>query len=88
MITLEDVIKEVQGHGMKRVFKKDGEPTKDGWVHYDRLVSILYMVRDLVDWDDNYFNYVIDRLEEILLFDCTTDKAREKIRERLYGQDW
>lgn len=88
MITLEDVIKEVQGHGMKRVFKKDGEPTKDGWVHYDRLVSILYMVRDLVDWDDNYFNYVIDRLEEILLYESTTDKAREKIRERLYGQDW
>ena len=84
MITLEDIIKEVQGHGMKRVFKKDGEPTKDGWRHYDRLVSILYMVRDLVDWDDNSFDYVIDRLEEILLYESTTDKAREKIRKRLY----
>lgn len=35
MTTLEDLIKEVQGHGMKRVFKKDGEPTKDGWVYYN-----------------------------------------------------
>lgn len=86
MTTLEDVIKEVQGHGMKRVFKKDGEPTKDGWRHYDRLVSILYMVRDLVDYDDNSFDYIIDKLEEILLFEGEiTDKAREKIRERLYG---
>ena len=85
MATLEDIIKEVQGHGMKRVFKKDGEPTKDGWVHYDRLISILYMVRSLVDWDVNDFDYVVSRLEKILLFESTTDKAREKIRERLYG---
>lgn len=85
MITLEDVIKEVQGHGMKRVFKKDGEPTKDGWVHYDRLVSILYMVKNLVDGDDDVFDGIVSELERILLFESTTDKAREKIRERLYG---
>lgn len=85
MITLEDVIKEVQGHGMKRVFKKDGEPTKDGWVHYDRLVSILYMVQQLVDGDDDEFDDIVHRLEEILLFESTTDKARERIEERLYG---
>lgn len=85
MITLEDVIKEVQGHSMKRVFKKDGEPTKDGWVHYDRLVSILYMVKQLVYDDDEVFDKIVQGLEEILLFESTTDKAREKIRERLYG---
>lgn len=86
MITLEDLIKEVQGHGMKRVFKKDGEPTKDGWVHYDRLTTILYMVKNLVGGDDDTFDRIISRLEEILLFEGEiTDKAREKIRERLYG---
>ena len=85
MITLEDLIKEVQGHGMKRVFKKDGEPTKDGWKHYDRLISILYMVKKLIDGDDDTFDGIVSRLEEILLYESTTDKAREKIRERLYG---
>ena len=85
MTTLEDVIKEVQGHGMKRVFKKDGEPTKDGWFHYDRLISILYMLKNLVDGDDDVFDGIVSELEEILLFESTTDKAREKIRERLYG---
>ena len=85
MTTLEDIIKEVQGHGMKRVFKKDGEPTRDGWVHYDRLVSILYMVKQLVGWGDDECDWVVSRLEEILLYESTTDKAREKIRERLYG---
>lgn len=85
MITLEDLIKEVQGHNMQRVFKKDGEPTKDGWKHYDRLVSILYMVKQLVYDDDEVFDKIVQGLEEILLFESTTDKAREKIRERLYG---
>ena len=86
MITLEDLIEEVQGHGMKRVFKKDGEPTKDGWVHYDRLVSILYMVKSLTGWSADECDWVVSRLEEILLFEGEiTDKAREKIRERLYG---
>lgn len=85
MTTLEDVIKEVQGHGMKRVFKKDGEPTKDGWVHYDRLMSILYMVIELTGWSMSEYDGLVSRLEEILLFESTTDKAREKIRERLYG---
>ena len=86
MITLEDLIKEVQGHGMKRVFKKDGEPTKDGWRHYDRLISILYMVKKLVGGDDDTFDRIISKLEEILLFEGEiTDKAKEKIRERLYG---
>jgi hypothetical protein len=28
---------------------------------------------------------IVGKLEEILLFESTTDKAREKIRERLYG---
>jgi hypothetical protein len=85
MITLEDVIKEVQGHGMKRVFKKDGEPTKDGWKHYNRLTTILYMVKSLTDWSEDECDWVVGRLEQILLFESTTDKAREKIRERLYG---
>ena len=85
MTTLEDIIKEVQGHGMKRVFKKDGEPTKDGWVHYDRLVSILYMVYQLAGWSISEYDGLVGRLEEILLFESTTDKARERIRERLYG---
>lgn len=86
MITLEDLIKEVQGHGMKRVFKKDGEPTKDGWVHYDRLTTILYMVKSLTGWSADECDWVVGRLEEILLFEGEiTDKAREKIRERLYG---
>ena len=85
MITLEDLIKEVQGHGMKRVFKKDGEPTKDGWKHYDRLTTILYMVKKLIDGDDDTFDRIVHDLEQILLFESTTDKAREKIRERLYG---
>ena len=85
MTTLEDIIKEVQGHGMKRVFKKDGEPTKDGWVHYDRLVSILYMLVGLTGWSESDCDWVVSRLEEILLFESTTDKARERIRERLYG---
>lgn len=85
MITLEDLIKEVQGHGMKRVFKKDGEPTKDGWKHYDRLVSILYMVCQLTDTDSEDMDKIVNKLEEILLYESTTDKAREKIGERLYG---
>lgn len=84
MTTLEDIIKEVQGHGMKRVFKKDGEPTKDGWVHYDRLVSILYMVCQLTGEGDDTFDRIVHDLEHILLYESTTDKAREKIRERLY----
>ena len=84
MITLEDVIKEVQGHNMQRVFKKDGEPTKDGWKHYDRLVSILYMVCQLTDTDPEDMDKIVNKLEEILLYESTTDKAREKIRERLY----
>jgi hypothetical protein len=85
MITLEDLIKEVQGHGMERVFKKDGEQTKDGWVHYDRLTTILYMVCQLTDTDPEDMDEIVGKLEEILLFESTTDKAREKIRERLYG---
>ena len=85
MITIVDLIKEVQGHGMKRVFKKDGEPTKDGWKHYDRLTTILYMVKSLTGWSADECDWVVGRLEEILLFEDTTDKAREKIRERLYG---
>ena len=85
MTTLEDIIKEVQGHNMQRVFKKDGEPTKDGWKHYDRLISILYKVKYLVGWGDDECDWVVGRLEEILLFEDTTDKARERIRERLYG---
>ena len=85
MCTLEDLIKEVQGHGMKRVFKKDGEPTKDGWRHYDRLISILYMVVELTGWSISEYDGLVSRLEEILLFESTTDKARERIRERLYG---
>ena len=85
MITLEDLIKEVQGHGMKRVFKKDGEPTKDGWVHYDRLVDILYQACKLTGEDVSTYDRIVGKLEEILLFESTTDKAREKIRERLYG---
>lgn len=85
MITLEDLIKEVQGHNMQRVFKKDGEPTKDGWVHYDRLVSILYMVCQLTDTDPEDMDKIVNKLEEILMYESTTDKAREKIRERLYG---
>lgn len=84
MITLEDVIKEVQGHGMKRVFKKDGEPTKDGWKHYDRLISILYMVYQLAGWNISECDGLVSRLEEILLYESTTDKAKEKIRKRLY----
>lgn len=84
-MTLEDIIKEVQGHNMQRVFKKDGEPTKDGWKHYDRLVSILYMVKQLVYDDDEVFDKIVQGLEEILLFESTTDKARERIGERLYG---
>ena len=83
MTTLEDVIKEVQGHNMQRVFKKDGEPTKDGWRHYDRLVSILYMVKRLVDGDDDVFDDIVQRLEKILIYESTTDKAKERIRERL-----
>lgn len=85
MITLEDLIKEVQGHGMKRVFKKDGEPTKDGWVHYDRLVDILYQTCKITGEDISTYDRIVSRIEEILLFEGTTDKAREKIRERLYG---
>jgi len=85
MTTLEDVIKEVQGHGMKRVFKKDGEPTKDGWRHYDRLMYILYQVCQLAGEDVATFDRIEYGLEQILLFESTTDKAREKIRERLYG---
>ena len=85
MTTLEDIIKEVQGHNMQRVFKKDGEPTKDGWRHYDRLISILYMVKSLTGWSTADCDWVVDQLEEILLFESTTDKARERIRERLYG---
>ena len=85
MTTLEDVIKEVQGHNMQRVFKKDGEPTKDGWKHYDRLIHILFMVKHLIDGDDDTFDDIVHRLEEILLFESTTDKARERIGERLYG---
>ena len=84
MITLEDIIKEVQGHGMKRVFKKDGEPTKDGWKHYDRLISILCMVCQLTGESEDTFDRIFNDLEEILLFENTTDKAREKIRESLY----
>ena len=84
-MTLEQIIQEVQGHGMKRVFKKDGEPTKDGWRHYDRLISILYMVIELTGWSISEYDGLVSRLEEILLFESTTDKAREKIRERLYG---
>lgn len=84
MITLEDIIKEVQGHGMKRVFKKDGEPTKDGWRHYDRLISILYMVCQLTETEPEYMDEIVNKLEQILLFESTTDKAREKIRKRLY----
>ena len=86
MITLEDLIKEVQGHGMKRVFKKDGEPTKDGWVHYDRLMYILYQACKLTGEDVSTYDRIVGKLEEILLFEGEiTDKAREKIRERLYG---
>ena len=84
-MTLEEIIQEVQGHNMQRVFKKDGEPTKDGWRHYDRLINILFMVKHLIDGDDNVFDDIVSRLEEILLFESTTDKARERIRERLYG---
>lgn len=85
MITLEDLIMEVQGHNMQRVFKKDGEPTKDGWRHYDRLVSILYMVCQLTDTDPEDMDKIVNKLEEILMYESTTDKARERIRERLYG---
>lgn len=85
MITLEDLIKEVQGHGMKRVFKKDGEPTKDGWKHYNRLVSILYQACKLTGEDVSTYDRIVGKLEEILLFESTTDKARERIRKRLYG---
>ena len=86
MNTLEDLIKEVQGHNMQRVFKNDGEPTKDGWVHYDRLVDILYQACKLTGEDISTYDRIVGRLEEILLFEGeVTDKAREKIRERLYG---
>ena len=70
---------------MKRVFKKDGEPTKDGWRHYDRLISILYTVCQLTGEGEDTFDRIVNDLEDILLFENTTDKAREKIRERLYG---
>ena len=85
MHTLEDLIKEVQGHGMLRVFKKDGEPTKDGWVQYDRLVSILYMACELTGEGDDTFDRMMSRLEEILLYEDTEKSARKKIEERLYG---
>ena len=86
MHTLEDLIKEVQGHGMLRVFKKDGEPTKDGWVHYDRLVSILYMACELTGEGDDTFDRMMSRLEEILLYEENLSKrVREKIEEHLYG---
>ena len=85
MHTLEDLIKEVQGHGMIKVFKKDGEPTKDGWVHYDRLVSILYIACQLTGEGDDTFDRMMSRLEEILLYEETGKKARERIKERLYG---
>lgn len=84
-MTLEQIIQEVQGHNMQRVFKKDGEPTKDGWRHYDRLINILYMVCQLTNEGDDTFDRMVSELEEILLFESTTDKARERIRERLYG---
>ena len=83
-MTLEEIIQEVQGHNMQRVFKKDGEPTKDGWRYYEKLVDILYMVTRLTG-EEHAYDRIVDRLEEILLFESTTDKARERIRERLYG---
>lgn len=82
--TLEDLIKEVQGHGMVRVFKKDGELTKDGWTHYERLVSVLYMTCRLTGEGDDTFDRIVGRLEEILL-SFSTDRARKKMEERLYG---
>ena len=85
MHTLEDLIKEVQGHNMQRVFKKDGEPTKDGWRHYDRLVSILYMACELTGEGDDTFDRMMSRLEEILIYEQTQKSARDKIKERLYG---
>ena len=85
MTTLEDVIKEVQGHGMLRVFKKNGEPTKDGWRYYDRLIHILFMVKHLIDGDNDTFDNIISRIEEIMLYEYTTKSARKKIEEHLYG---
>lgn len=84
-MTLEQLIKEVQGHNMQRVFKKDGEPTKDGWRYYEKLIDILYMVCQLTGEGEDTFDRIVNDLEQILLFESTTDKAREKIRERLYG---
>lgn len=85
MHTLEDLIKEVQGHGMKRVFKKDGNFTEDGWTHYERLTSILYMACQLTGEGDDTYDRMVSRLEEILLYENTGKGAREKIKERLYG---
>lgn len=84
-MTLEQLIKEVQGHNMQRVFKKDGEPTKDGWRYYEKLIDILYMVKHLINGDDDEFDDIVHRIEEILIYEDTTDKAKERIRERLYG---